>query len=461
MLKEKYRKDGAAFYTNKDAGVNVFLGHCVETGEQVVIKEQLYPSINQANYSLQEALLQSRLDHPHIAQLYTAEITHRDGNFVFTLVMEYVRNGDLFHEIERRKQENRFWGEVELLRHLYALVQALNYAKKRGVAHRDIKPQNIFIAQDGSLKIGDFGSSANTFASHIQTTSLGSPYYLSPELKQNYLQMMGGQVPYDAYKSDVFSLAVTVCLMATLEVDMRLPTSTNPAQELERIVSELCNYPRLQQYLSWMIRQTPEERVSFEDLEQQLKQALSTPQLQCCKCGGPVNSEWVEFSQSQQISLVCSQGCMDQIMQTCSICNNRFLQSPAWPEDLQEFYDCYAKYCFCSKECIWNYHFHSICGDCRKSLQDGSVYRLNCGHFFHADHCFTTFLGKFIENYTCPFCHTPLTESDLQPYTGMCNYCKRDPLVILPVSCGHFYCVTCLLSSDWCCFTCSLPNSRF
>ena len=459
MLKDKYRKDGAAFYSNIDAGVYVFLGHCVETGEQVVIKEQLYSSIDQANYSLQEALLQSRLDHPHIAQLYTAEITHRDGKFVFTLVMEYVRNGDLFHEIERRMQENRFWREEELLGHLYALVQALNYAKKRGVAHRDIKPQNIFIAPGGFLKIGDFGSSANTFASHIQTTALGSPYYLSPELKQNYLQMMGGQTPYDAYKSDVFSLAVTVCLMATLTLDMSLTTSKNPAQELERIVCELCNYTKLQHYLFLMIKKTPEERVSFDDLEQQLKQALTSPQLQCCKCGGPVNSEWVEFSQSNQIPLVCSQGCMDQIMQTCLICKNRFLQGPAWPEDLKEYYECYSQYSLCSKECIWDYHFHSICVECKKSLQGCNFIPLNCGHFFHAADCFTTFLGKFTENYICPFCRIPLTESDLQPYTGKCEYCKRDPLVILSVNCGHFYCVVCLMNSNWCCYSCSFPRS--
>ena len=460
MAQDKYRKEGAPIYENPMTKVYVYHGRCVATGESVIIKEQLYNSIDQANNSLQEALLQSRLDHPHIAQLYTATVTQRDGLFVFTLVMEYVSNGDLYHEIERRKKGSQYWGEEELLRHLYALVQAFNYAQKRGVAHRDIKPQNIFIAQDGSLKVGDFGSSANTFASLAQNTVLGSPYYLSPELKTEMLQAMGGHSSYNACKSDVFSLAVTVCLMATLTLDMRLPTSHNPAQELERIVGGLSNYPSLQQFLGWMIKERPEERISFDDLEQQLCQRLQSPQLQCCVCSAFVASpEWMQFSQTQQTPL-CSQACFERAAQVCDVCTSTFLQTPVWPTELQNYYSLYAQCRFCSPTCIWQLHSQRICAFCNSPLQDSELsLSLTCGHKFHATNCITTFLGQPTEVYCCPLCHVPLTQEDLRSYTGQCDCCNYSQVVVLPIKCRHVNCVFCLTKNNWCCMTCSLPNT--
>ena len=53
---------------------------------------------------------------------------------------------------------------------------------KANVLHRDLKPQNIFLTSDQTLKIGDFGISRKLEQSQMALTSLGTPYYLSPEV---------------------------------------------------------------------------------------------------------------------------------------------------------------------------------------------------------------------------------------------------------------------------------------
>lgn len=97
------------------------------------------------------------------------------------LCFEYVQGGEIFRLLRR---ECFFPNDVALF-YITEIVQALDYLHTRGVAYRDLKPENLLIAADGHLKITDFG-----FAKKIQPgtrtfTLCGTPEYLAPEVIMN------------------------------------------------------------------------------------------------------------------------------------------------------------------------------------------------------------------------------------------------------------------------------------
>jgi NIMA (never in mitosis gene a)-related kinase len=88
------------------------------------------------------------------------------------------------------------------------LAQCLDHLHSKHVLHRDLKTKNIFLTQDDSVKLGDFGLSKILGSQHdMAHSAVGTPYYLSPELCEGR--------PYD-YKSDVWALGCVTYEMTTL-----------------------------------------------------------------------------------------------------------------------------------------------------------------------------------------------------------------------------------------------------
>jgi len=123
---------------------------------------------------LKEARIQARLDHPGTVRIVGAE--RIEGRFF--LVMEYV-DGKTLREILREKGK---LPPQEADAILASLFKTLAHAHAKGVAHLDLKPGNIFVQDDGTVKIGDFGLS-RTFERTMVTTSTvrGTLHYMSPE----------------------------------------------------------------------------------------------------------------------------------------------------------------------------------------------------------------------------------------------------------------------------------------
>ena len=150
---------------------------------------------------LTEAKVMVELNHPNIRQVYDyGDIDGRPA-----IVMEYLDGSDLK---ARLKRGQRFTQE-ELVKWWNQLADALNYTHKKGIVHRDIKPGNIFIDNEGNVKLLDFGiAKVRESISKTQTgQKLGTLMYMSPEQVKDSKHI--------DYRTDVYSLAVTFVHLIT------------------------------------------------------------------------------------------------------------------------------------------------------------------------------------------------------------------------------------------------------
>ncbi|MCB1748181.1 MAG: protein kinase [Gammaproteobacteria bacterium] len=122
-----------------------------------------------------EAQTAGLLKHPNITAIYDAGVD-RDNYYI---VMEYVHSG---RTLDRYTNIENLLPVEEVTRILYQCAMALDYAHKKGVVHRDIKPRNILLTEDHEAKITDFGVAlAPGIAAHSEVEHAGSPLYMAPE----------------------------------------------------------------------------------------------------------------------------------------------------------------------------------------------------------------------------------------------------------------------------------------
>ncbi|MFQ5616172.1 MAG: protein kinase, partial [Anaerolineales bacterium] len=120
-----------------------------------------------------EATLINQLEHPHIVGIIDTKL---DGENPY-IVMEYIGGGTL----KGRFQEDPLpWKEA--VRLLLPLCEALSFAHKAGVIHRDVKPGNVMFTEDGTLKLVDFGLARPRFSDLTgEGIAVGTPAYMAPE----------------------------------------------------------------------------------------------------------------------------------------------------------------------------------------------------------------------------------------------------------------------------------------
>lgn len=141
----------------------------------------------------------AQLSHPNIVSVYDVS----RGSDTEYIVMELIDGITLKQYMEKRGQLN--WRES--LHFITQIMRGLRHAHSRGIVHRDIKPQNIMILRDGSIKVADFGIACLENSSQTLTQeALGSVHYISPE------QAKGDHT--DA-RSDIYSAGVVLYEMLT------------------------------------------------------------------------------------------------------------------------------------------------------------------------------------------------------------------------------------------------------
>jgi len=167
-----------------------------------------------------EAQAAAQLRHPNIVTIY--DIDEAEG--LPFIAMEFLEGEDLEKIICARK-------ELPVVRKLDIVIdtcKGLHYAHQHGIVHRDVKPGNVVVLNDGQVKIVDFGIARVGVSSMTRTgIALGTVKYMSPE------QLRGERV--DA-RSDIFSLGIVLYELLTCQYPF-------PGREVPEIVYKLCNAP--------------------------------------------------------------------------------------------------------------------------------------------------------------------------------------------------------------------------
>lgn len=215
-----------------------------------------------------EAQSAARLSHPNIVNIYDVGSDKVNEQTVNYIVMEYIE-GRTLKEIIVEKGE---LPNEEIVNYGMQIADALYAAHRKDVIHRDIKPQNIMITDEGMVKVTDFGIARISTSATITYTSsiLGTVHYISPE------QAKGKFIDN---KSDIYSLGIVLYEMATGEVPFDAENSVGIAlkhiqdQAIEPIELNANLSPKLNDIIMKCLDKRPEARF---DKANDLARALSS-----------------------------------------------------------------------------------------------------------------------------------------------------------------------------------------
>jgi serine/threonine protein kinase/formylglycine-generating enzyme required for sulfatase activity len=168
---------------------------------------------------LQEARTVANLDHPHIVPVFDVGSTEQYPCFV---VSKYIDGTDL-----AKKQKSSRLSIPETVAMIATVAEALHYAHKQGLVHRDVKPSNILLDKDGKPFVADFGLASRDEDMVTGPGYAGTLSYMSPEQALSEGHRLDG-------RSDVFSLGVVLYELLT----GRRPFRSESRSELRRAIAK-------------------------------------------------------------------------------------------------------------------------------------------------------------------------------------------------------------------------------
>jgi serine/threonine protein kinase len=195
----------------------VYLAEQPGLGREVAIKELIQSAATDPTALkrfLQEAQVMARTSHPNLVQVHDLELSGT-ANYI---VLEFIRGKSLRDWINR--------GPIpppQVFAVMHGVLQALDYAHKHAIVHRDMKPENVLLSDDGMVKVADFGIARLTDDSGVggtatkTGTTVGTPQYMSPEQVASskvdgrsdlysagimFYELVAGEPPFTANESD-------------------------------------------------------------------------------------------------------------------------------------------------------------------------------------------------------------------------------------------------------------------
>src|SRR5437588_1407736 len=225
----------------------VYLAEQPGLGREVAIKELIQSADPVAlKRFLQEAQVMARTSHPNLVQVHDMEL---QGSVNY-LVMEFIRGRSL------REWSNQ--AEIpppQVFAVMHGVLQALDYAHRQHIVHRDMKPENVLISDEGMVKVADFGIARlmdDTGVGGTATktgTTVGTPQYMSPEQVSSstvdgrsdlysagimFYELVAGQPPFTASDADGPFTLMAKHVQAPPKPPSVFQPGLNP--ELERVI---------------------------------------------------------------------------------------------------------------------------------------------------------------------------------------------------------------------------------
>jgi len=244
----------------KGATGTVYLAVDTFTGREVALKviepevfrDPQFGTVYRTQF-LNEASLAGKLRHPHIVAILDAVVQEDSGH----IAMECVMGGDL----SKHATPDTLLPVADVLQMIFKCCGALDYAFREGIVHRDIKPANIMIAQGTDVKIADFGAALLRKTQAVQTASIGSPYYMSPEQMEDkplthhsdmyclgvaLYELLTGHRPFDG---DTLEALV----QKVMRQDPALPSGIRPElpKEIDAVVLRALGKKPEHRYATW------------------------------------------------------------------------------------------------------------------------------------------------------------------------------------------------------------------
>ena len=235
----------------------VYLANDIVNKREVAIKiikdDTSLDPLNIARFQ-REARASAALRHKNIIEIYDVDEFHGKPY----MVMEYVKGESLKELLKRRGT----FTQIEACDIIYQLSDALAHAHEHGVIHRDVKPQNVMIKKDGTIKLGDFGIALVNDAPHLTQKDivLGSVHYMAPEVAEGKSASV---------QSDVYSLGITFFELLTGKLPFTDSNAVNIAikqigeplpsvrkykndidKKVEKVINKSCNKDAKSRYLS-------------------------------------------------------------------------------------------------------------------------------------------------------------------------------------------------------------------
>lgn len=232
-------------------------------GHTVGIKVKLHDGYNPT--AIEEFRAWRVLLHSNVIRLYDCFFAKAREEAYLVFVMEWCQ-ADAKKEIEERKRESRYFEEMELWRIAGGLISGLAAMQQEGLAHRNIKLENIYPSPDAP-KIGDFSCAKAINPTQFRTIQARNSLFLSPELRiaQSFGLAFNDN---DSFKADAYSLGIVLLSLMKLEVPQCFQPELIQGNEVETLIQELPFFEPFKQLLRAMLADRAAQRLDFLQLRE-------------------------------------------------------------------------------------------------------------------------------------------------------------------------------------------------